>query len=97
LQKLIPGQYYFEVKSFPHHILRENKVFGGGSKGERINTGMSGSFGTVLGRAAIVKKNQQVFYLAVENEASRRIARAALTKIKSKLPCRAKIMVEDRK
>ena len=96
LQKTIPGLYYFEVKVFPHHILRENKVYGGGSKGERINTGMQQSFGTTLGRAAIVKKNQDMFLLAVFNDKARKDAAVALTKIKAKLPCKSKLIFEKK-
>jgi large subunit ribosomal protein L10e len=96
LQEEIPGQYYLEIKVFPHHILRENKVLTGASKGERVNTGMQLSFGSVMGRAAIVKPNQTIFLVAVFHEKLRELAVKALEKIKAKIPCHARIVIEKR-
>ncbi len=94
LQKKIPEQFYFEVKPFPHHVLRENKVYSGASKGDRYNTGMSQSFGTVMGRAAKVKKNQTIFLVAFLNKQDRPIIVKALEKVKAKLPCHSKLSFE---
>ena len=96
-EKELIGQYFFEVKVFPHHIIRENKVYGGGSKGERVNTGMKQSFGTTMGRAAFVKKDQVLFIVGVNTEKAMKLAMETLRKIKSKLPCKALLSVEQKK
>ncbi|MEK6820677.1 MAG: 50S ribosomal protein L16 [Nanoarchaeota archaeon] len=97
LEKEIPGQYYLEVKVYPHHILRENKVYSGSSKGERVNTGMAKSFGSVIGRAAMVADEQPIFLTAFFHEKYGRIVRKIYHKIRSKLPCRTRIVFEKRK
>ena len=89
------GQYYFAVKVFPHHILRENKGGGGGMAGaDRVSSGMSHSFGITIGRAAIVNAGKDIFYISCENEKAARAARTALVQVKSKVPCRARILFE---
>ena len=56
------GQYFFSVKVYPHHILRENKSGGGGVAGaDRISSGMKHSFGITIGRAAIVNAGIEIF------------------------------------
>lgn len=93
-----PGQYYFVVNVYPHHILRENKGGGGGVAGaDRISSGMSHSFGTNVGRAAIVNTGMDIFYISCENEKAARTARAALTHVKAKIPCRSRILFEKLK
>ncbi len=96
LEKEIPGQYYLEIKVFPHHILRENKVYSGASKGERVNTGMALSFGSTMGRAAIVSPEQIIFLVAFFHEKSKGIVGKAFGKIKSKVPCHTRIVFEKR-
>ncbi|MBU1136614.1 MAG: 50S ribosomal protein L16 [Nanoarchaeota archaeon] len=95
IDRALAGQYYFEVKPFPHHILRENKALTTPGA-DRMQTGMQRSFGKAIGRAAIVKPWQTVFLVAFLNERSRKIVRSALEKIKSKIPCRSRIMFEKR-
>jgi len=48
------GQYYMTVKIYPHHLMRENKSAGGMAGADRISTGMTQSFGVVIGRSAMV-------------------------------------------
>ena len=87
------GQYFLSVKVHPHHMLRENKT-AAGAGADRLSSGMKHSYGIVIGRAAMVKSNQEVFFISCANEKSARIARDALQDIKAKLPCRAKISFE---
>ncbi len=94
LNKEIPGNFYFEVKVFPHHILRENKTYSGASKGDRVNTGMAQSFGKTIGRAARVKKNQTIFLLALLNKNDIKLGVSSLSKIKPKLPCHSRLKME---
>jgi large subunit ribosomal protein L10e len=90
---LFPNNGYFlRCNTYPHNILRNNRVYSGGSKGERIQTGMSKSFGTPEGRAAVVKAGNPVFtaYFSGENNIPK--ARDICIKTKSKLPCGVKIV-----
>jgi large subunit ribosomal protein L10e len=89
------GQYFIEVKVHPHHFLRENKSAGGAAGADRISTGMTQSYGVIIGRAAIVKPGQEIFFISCANEKAARIARDALQNIKAKLPCRARIVFEQ--
>ena len=89
------GQYYFAVKVFPHHILRENKMIAGAGA-DRMQTGMQLSFGKTMGRAALVKEGQEIFLVAVDNDKVLKFAREVIGKIKAKLPCRTAILSEKK-
>ena len=93
LDKRAPKQYYFEIKIYPHHILRNNKA-AAGAGADRLSSGMTHSFGTIEGRAAIVHAGKEIFFVACQNENGVRAAREALKMVKSKIPCRTKISVE---
>jgi|SRR3989344_1587813 len=86
--------FFLRCNAYPHNILRNNKVFSGGSKGERIQTGMSKSFGTPEGRAAVVKKGKPVFTGYFSGEFNIPKARQAFKKTSPKLPCATRIVVE---
>jgi large subunit ribosomal protein L10e len=90
-----PGQFYFAVKVYPHHIQRENKSAGGMAGADRISTGMTQSFGVTIGRAAIVNAGKEVFVIACANEKVAREARVALNRAKPKLPCAGRIIFEE--
>lgn len=94
LDKSAPGNYYFIVKVFPHHILRENKAAGGTAGADRLSHGMKHSFGVTIGRAAIVMPGKDIFVVTCADENSARAAKIALEKVKSKLPCRSRILFE---
>ena len=87
----IPGQYYFAVKVYPHHILRENKT-AAGAGADRLSSGMKHSYGINVGRAAIVNPGKEVFFVSTTDEKSARVARDALVKVKSKVPCRGRVI-----
>lgn len=89
-----PGQYYFAVKIYPHHILRENKTAGAQAGADRLSTGMTQSFGVTIGRAAIVNAGKEIFVISCSNEKAAREARDAINKAKPKLPCRGRILFE---
>lgn len=97
LERNIPEAYYFSIRKYPHHILRENRMYSGGSKGERVNTGMQQSFGTVIGRAAFVNPGDIIFLVAFAEKKNIPMARKALGKVKPKLPCATKIVLERKK
>lgn len=86
--------YFFRCHAYPHNILRNNRVYSGGSKGERIQTGMSKSFGTPEGRAAVLKAGKVIFSAYFSGEENISKVRDYFIKTKSKLPCATKIVVE---
>jgi len=93
LEKKLPGHFYFAIKVFPHHILRNNKT-ASGAGADRLSSGMKHSFGVIEGRAAIVNAGKEIFEVAVENEQGLKIAREALAMVKAKMPCKSKIVYE---
>jgi large subunit ribosomal protein L10e len=93
LERGIPGQYYFAVKIYPHHILRDNKT-ASGAGADRTSSGMTQSFGVAIGRAAITQAGQEIFFISCTNERAARVARDALKIVKSKLPCKARVVFE---
>jgi len=88
-----PGMYYFKVRVFPHHILRENKT-AAGAGADRLSSGMKHSFGVTIGRAAIVNTHSDIFLISCSNERAAKVARDCLEKIKSKVPCKTRIIFE---
>ena len=94
LENLLPVAYFFAIKKYPHHILRENKMYSGGSKGERVNQGMQQAFGAATGRAAFVSPGETIFLVAFAEKKSISPVRAILDKIRPKLPCATKIVLE---
>jgi ribosomal protein L10e len=94
LAKALQKNYFLRCNIFPHNILRNNRVFSGASKGERVQTGMTKSFGTSEGRAATVKKGQAIFTAYFNGEANISKVRNFFKKAIPKLPCKTKISVE---
>jgi large subunit ribosomal protein L10e len=92
LDAQIPGQYFLMVKVYPHHFLRENKSAAAVAGADRISTGMTQSFGVIIGRAAIVNEGQEIFFVSCVNEKAARVARDALAATKAKVPCRTKVV-----
>ena len=92
----LPGQYFFELKVYPHNIIREHKVLTGAGA-DRMAVGMAHSFGTAIGRTAIVHKGGEVFRVAVPTQKAMQAAVGFLKQVKSKLPCNCSISVEIRK
>lgn len=96
LDKETNKQYLFRVIPFPHHVQRENKMLTGAGA-DRMQTGMQLSFGKSTGKAAIMKKGSEIFFIAVPSEKSARFARGLLKKVKPKLPGKTKILSEVKK
>ena len=88
------GQYFMVVKVHPHHFLRENKSAAAVAGADRISTGMTQSFGVIIGRAAIVNKGQEIIFVSCLSEKAARAARDALVSAKAKVPCKTRIMFE---
>lgn len=96
LDENFPGNYFFEVMIYPHHILRENKTLTGAGA-DRMQTGMAHSYGVTMGRAAFVKSGKEIFLIGVNSEKARIMTTEALRKIKAKLPCHSRTLVEIKK
>jgi len=96
-QLLTQKNYFLRCHCYPHNILRNNRVYSGASKGERVQTGMRKSFGSPEGRAAIVKKGKPIFTAYFNGKDSVPLVRAFFKKATPKLPCRTKIVVEIEK
>ena len=90
------GQFFFAVKVYPHHILRENKMLTGAGS-DRMSTGMQLSFGKTMGRAALVNKDQDIFFIAVSSKKAVEAVRKALYSAKAKFPCSTAVVYEERK
>jgi len=94
LTKLLQKNFFLRCHCYPHNILRNNRVYSGSSKGERVQTGMTKSFGSPEGRAAIVKKGRPVFTAYLEGELNIPKVRKFFKKATPKLPCKTKVVVE---
>lgn len=94
MEKTFVGQYLFRIIPFPHHIQRENKMLTGAGA-DRMQTGMQLAYGKPVGKAAIMKQGSKIFFIAVQNPRAVIFARNVLKQIKSKLPCKTKILYED--
>ena len=95
LDKELNGQYFFKILPFPHHIQRENKMITGAGA-DRMQTGMQLSYGKSMGKAAILKKNSRIFFIATGTPKGIDFARKTIKQIKSKLPGKIKTSYEDK-
>jgi large subunit ribosomal protein L10e len=91
---LTQKNYFFRCNVYPHNILRNNRIFSGGSKGERVQTGMRKSFGSPEGRAATVKKKQPIFTVYFNGQENLPKVKAFFKKVTPKIPTRARVIVE---
>tara|TARA_Y100000310_G_C20682699_1_gene816960 strand:+ start:169 stop:702 length:534 start_codon:yes stop_codon:yes gene_type:complete len=87
MQERIGKEFYLEVKVYPHHILRENKMLTMAGA-DRMQTGMSKSFGKAIGRAALIKPGQILFILAIKTPKQEIEARKLISSAKARLPCK---------
>ncbi len=87
-RKIGEQNYFMRIVTYPHHILRENKMMAMAGA-DRLQDGMRLSFGTPIGRAARVYRGQTVIYIRV-NPQHIDVAKEALRRAASKisLPCR---------
>ncbi len=91
LTEKVGKDFYFEMKPYPHHMLRENRMLTGAGA-DRMQTGMSLSFGKTMGRSALVKAGQEVLRIGITTPKAEITARKLIASVKPKLPC--KIFVE---
>ena len=96
LDKELVGQYLFKVIPFPHHVQRENKMLTAAGA-DRMQTGMQLSYGKSAGKAAVLKENSRIFFVAVQNPRAVVFARHILKQIKSKIPGKSKVLYSFKK
>lgn len=89
--------YFLKCNVYPHNILRNNRVFSGASKGERVQTGMTLSFGTPEGRAATLRKNKPIFTVYFNGKENIPKVRDFFRKVIPKLPCKTRLLVDIEK
>ena len=93
LDESINGQYFFRVIPYTHHIQRENKMLTGAGA-DRTQTGMQLSFGRAIAKAAILRKGERIMSVSVANQKATSVVRRLFKQIKSKLPCKTRILYE---
>ena len=89
------SQYLFQIRVFPHHILREHKMLTGAGA-DRMSPGMSNAFGKPVGIAAQLKRGQTILSIAVNKE-HLEIAKKAMSLAKPRLPGSYLINVKELK
>jgi large subunit ribosomal protein L10e len=95
LQKLGLPNFYFQLKVYPHQILRENKMLSG-ARADRLQTGMSHAFGKPLGLAASIKKGKVIISTKVDPE-NLEAVKEAMKKSTPRLPCRCSMEIKKLK
>jgi len=93
LEKVMAGTYYFLVRIFPHHVIRENKMISGAGA-DRLQKGMRRSYGRPTDKAAILKKGKSIFTVYSYEENTEHIKKC-LEKAKRKLSGTYKIAVKS--
>ncbi|MEM4397358.1 MAG: 50S ribosomal protein L16 [Candidatus Woesearchaeota archaeon] len=83
--------FRLQVRTYPHHILREHAL-AAGAGADRFSSGMAHAFGKPIGNAVQLKENQIIMSVYV-NENSVNVAREALKKANYKLPTKCRISV----
>jgi len=92
LAEKLGTNYFFILKAYPHHAIRENKMLGG-AHADRLQSGMAHSFGKVTNVAARIKEGKYVMSAKVL-AAGVDIARTALKTATPRLPGKYEIIVE---
>ena len=87
-------KFFFKIRKYPYHILRENPL-ASGAGADRMSTGMKKSFGKPIGIALQIKEGEKLFTVDVNDEFLD-IARKALQRASKKLPCKFAIQVDDK-
>ncbi len=85
--------YFFQMRCFPHHILRENPL-ASGAGADRLSTGMAHNYGKPIGIAARIFEGQAIFTIKTYKEHIP-LARRAMKRASYKLPCKCSILVEE--
>lgn len=93
-KKIGKNQYLFRIRTYPHHILRNNPL-AAGAGADRMSTGMARSFGKVVGIAARVRKGQTILEVECEKNQVEN-AKDALRRARNKFPCGCTVAVTEK-
>ncbi len=93
LEERLKTSYFFILRAYPHHILREHRMLTGAGA-DRMSSGMAHSFGQSIGIAAQVKKDARLFSIFC-NEQMVPAARKILDEARIKIPGKKTIIVEE--
>ncbi|HDN83129.1 MAG TPA: 50S ribosomal protein L16 [Candidatus Altiarchaeales archaeon] len=89
------NNYYFKVRVYPHHVMREN-VLATGAGADRVQTGMRKAFGKPIGRAARVRKGKVIMSVYLRKADNKQeFVETALKRAIDKLPGDMKLVVRD--
>ncbi|HII72249.1 TPA: 50S ribosomal protein L16, partial [Candidatus Woesearchaeota archaeon] len=94
VKKLGKTGFKMKIRTYPHHILRENPL-ASGAGADRMSTGMKMSFGKPIGIAARIMKGQTIMELNVPKQ-NVAVAKEALKRAGSKFPCGVTIEVQTK-
>lgn len=92
LEKKAGKDFYFKMRVYPFHVLRENPL-AAGAGADRMSQGMSQAYGKPVGSAARMREGQIVFELRID-KAHLTMGKEALGRASKKLPCTCKVMVQ---
>lgn len=87
--------YHFKVLKYPHHVLREHPI-AMGAGADRYSQGMRLAFGRPIGRAVQLFKQERLVVVRTQPQFIP-LVKEAFKIGASKLPFRAKIVVEEKK
>ncbi|MBI4983027.1 50S ribosomal protein L16 [Candidatus Woesearchaeota archaeon] len=91
LEKTLGGNYFFKMRVYPFHVLREHSL-ASGAGADRLSTGMARSYGKSVSSAARVREGQVLIEVRLD-QANVKLGREALERAAKKLPCACKIIV----
>lgn len=94
LQEGMGNNFHFQVRVYPHHVLRENKMLTGAGA-DRMQTGMQRAFGKTMGLAAQVRVNQPVMSIYTDENLAEK-ARQALKYALPRMPGKYSIEIGKR-
>ena len=76
--------FYFKLRLYPFHILRENPL-AAGAGADRFSTGMQKAFGKPIGNAVRIKPNQTLFEVKID-KSNIPLGKQALERALKKIP-----------
>ncbi len=96
LTEAMSKEFYLELKPYPHHVIRENKMLTGAGA-DRMSTGMALSFGRTTGRSALIKKGSVLFIIGLNGTKNEQASRKLINSVKARLPCHIVVETEYKK
>jgi large subunit ribosomal protein L10e len=95
LELTLGKNFHLHLRPYPHHIVRENPL-AAGAGADRFSTGMAHPFGKPITSVAQIKRGQPILTLDI-NKQYIDLARKALHRAATKLPCSCTITVIENK